>query len=183
MADVQTTSLTIQFKVLGSATNGNQLFCNVDLDDAKNLPNTSPFLFGSTVYFRIFTNAKTVNIFTSSGTITKGSLETFNVTDDVIVFSLPQLPAIFNKTVEENTASLKYYASSAPTFTKIAGANLSPSLSTYDANLVLANAFGIGVYNANYDTQYTSYSLSGITQPVDFPPDENFPVIIFIAAY
>ena len=66
---------------------------------------------------------------------------------------------------------------------EISNSNLSPSLSTYDANLVLANAFGIGVYNANYDTQYTSYSLSGITQPVGFPPDENFPVIVFIAAY
>ena len=182
MADVQTTSLTIQFKVLGGGSGASdQLFVNVDLDESKNLPNSSPFLFGSTVYFRVFTNATTVDIYTSSGSITKGVLETFNVTDDVIVFSLPQLPPIFKKTIEENTASLKYHATSAPTFARITGANLSPSLHPVDTNLVMANGFGIAVFNAIYDTQYMSYSLSGVSVPADFPPDEDFPVVIFIA--
>lgn len=185
MADVQTTSLSIQFKaILGSSktANGASLYLNAELDDVKNVK-SSPFLFGDSVFFKIYTNATTVDLSVSSGNIDTHGVATEDIVDETIVFSLPVLPAIFAKTVEDNSVSLKYHASNTPSFSKIAGANLAPSLSPIDDNLVLGNGFGVAIFNTTYQTTYKSYSLENVAMPSGFPPDTSFPVIVFIAAY
>lgn len=175
----QSSNITITFSTNAM---GADVYVNVELDEEANNDATS-FEFGADVYVKVYTNAGTIDSVTTGGTLSVAlSDQIEEVEDDPLNFLKPTVLAQFGVKAKDNTASLSKYASNTPTYTHVAGTSLSLSLGS-DNQTVTANALGVAMYKANYQTKYDQYKLSGVTKPVGWPDDTDYPVAVIFTGY
>lgn len=172
-------ALTISFSTSLSDAAGDK-FIDIDLDDELNNDRTS-FLFGETVYFRIFTNCTHVEEYPSEGTVMDHGTKTAVDITDQLIFSQP--PAAAGGIAAENTAALNFPANSG-TFSAVklgSGAGCgSVTLDPGNNQVAIASSAGPGVYTAKYNADYLSRSIVGPALPAGWDSEESYPVVIVV---
>jgi hypothetical protein len=167
-------SLTISFN---TTTGSSDQFIDLELDDDLN-DDKSSFLFGDTVYFKVFTNCSTVDFYLSEGSIINVGSGTDDVTE-IITFSEP--PESAGGVASDNTASLSYPAKDG-TFsaTKIGSGTGCGTITvdSVDSKQVNASLAGPGAYIVTYKSDYLSKKITGPNMPYEWDTDESYPVVV-----
>ena len=167
-------SLTINFT---TTTGSVDQFIDIDLDDDLN-NEKSTFLFGDTAYFRVFTNCSTLSFYPSESSVSSNGTKTAD-SEEYISFTQP--PATAGGIASENTASVSYPINSGTlTATKIAGDCGSLSVDAVDTKQINASKAGVAVYKVEYESDYKSYSIGGISAPPGWVDDSTYPVVIVV---
>ena len=183
MADKKfsTANITINFSI-----NAADVYVKLELDEDANNGKTS-FKFGSTAYFKLYSNASNVLFYTTDGVIGTDASDVEEVKTENLEFILPNLNAVnakFNVKVSDNSDTLSYEVyNDKITFTHLGGETMAPSLDQDDKTLILANKFGVSLYEASYTTRFDRKTLSGIQMPSGWPEDEEYPVNVVVVAY
>ena len=180
-------SLTISFNTLTASTDQ---FIDLELDDVQNeLINekTSGFIFGETVYFKMFTNCSDVTFIT---TLSPDNITSRTGGDDdikeYITFLQPAGVGLGGK-VADQTASLSKPVKSGTFSSTLKGGSSVGSIIINDSDPKTAKGsiLNIAVYEATYKSTYTGHSIVGPSEPggwVSVDADgENvvaFPVVI-----
>jgi hypothetical protein len=165
-------SLTINFSTYSSSSTTGDIDLSVGLDEALNGGKTS-FVFGDTAYFQIFTNATTIKIHKSIGTVTD------NGTGQIAMSEMLAFNGVPGSDPADNTANLTYTPKGAVTFKVIAGGAGAFSVS---GSTVQASQAGLAVVQADYDAEYLSKSISGVNKPANWPDDITYPVVVVVEA-
>jgi len=179
-------ALTISF-----VTQSDNAELTVDLDDVLNASTnsgrTSSFIYGDTVYFRVFTKPLTgiiVTAYNSAGTLVDvsigGTVMEIVVVTEQLVFTQP--PSAQGGTLEDQVASLAKPAYSGFTSTAIAGSSSVGSVTLNPNNVqeAMASILGPGVHECSYNAQYSSFSINLATIPVGYSSDVEYPIVVII---
>lgn len=179
----QSANITINFSL-----EGGDKYLSVELDEERN-SGKSTFKFGSTAYFRVYTNAQNIELIPTDGSISGGGGDVEEIQDEQITFSIPALLGAdaglgFKKKVSDNTANLSKAAltSPAPIIKRICGEEMSIYVDPDDRTLLVPNKLGVAIYNVTYSTAYYSYSIS-VGQPAGWDDSTDYPVMVAIVAY
>ncbi len=181
-------SITVSFSTVGA----DGLSLQIDLDDVKNAEinngRTSGFIFGDEVFFRVFTNpvtGVTLSPFSSDGVLGSYGVQSPIDIQEYITFDQP--PASHGGLVKDMTASLGFPVSSGFSASPLGNSNCgSVTVDPKDISQAVASIAGPGVYDANYQAQFTRFSISKDSIPVgweidpetgEYPP---YPIVVVI---
>jgi hypothetical protein len=134
----------------------------VELDDERNGGKTQ-FSSGDTVFFKAYTSPPDMEVTgdASSGTLTKGAKGT-GIVKEQLTFA------------NAKTANLRYLANKITSFKWFGRDGGAPSVI---GNQVTIPANTIGVLEVEYEADYTSWSLGGVTIPSGLA---QFPVLVVL---
>ena len=180
-------SLTISFNTLTASADQ---FIDLELDDVQNeLINekTSGFIFGETVYFKMFTNCSDVTFIT---TLNPDNVASGTGGDDdvkeYITFLQPAGEGLGGKVADQTASLSKPVKPGTFSSTLIGGSSVGNiTIKETDPKTAKAGALGIAVYEAIYQSTYTGHSIVGppepagwVAQDADGDDVEAFPVVI-----
>ena len=174
-------SLTISFNTTSSADQ----FIDLELDDVLNKDETT-FIFGTEVFFKMFTDCTTVDFFATENSVSNG---TDGIDDVVEYISFTQPPVSHGGKVKDNTATTSKPITGAWSWKQV-GTSGCGSITTVDGDLktLKASAAGPGVYEITYESAYTGHKITGPSEPAEWVSETadgedapDYPLVIVAA--
>ena len=182
-------SITVSFST-ASSDDSIELTIALDyvMNAAENNKRTSGFLFGDTVYFKVYTNPITgvdLALFSSDGVLGEYGVQPLEANQEYITFDEP--PESAGGLLKNMNTSLSFPAYSGFLASALGDSACgSVTLDPDDATNVVASIPGPGVYDASYNSQYYSYSISKDSMPAGWEVDPitgeypAYPIVIVV---
>ncbi len=182
MANTVNANITISFQSAVSGGDGDgdgdgaSAVLKLEVNAEDNNDKTS-FKFGDTPIYRQYKSSNvTVDervVSDDTAIITADGTGTENITDEVVTFS------------NSLTASTAYPIKTGTLAVTLKGGNIDGTFTKTGAQEItaapsVATDYPVGVCLVSYKTDYTKWKLSGVTEPLSWPDDTAYPVIVFV---
>lgn len=177
MAKVVQGQVTINFSTIAG-----DIYLKLELYSEKNGDKTN-FQFNTPANFKVYTNADLANlaVMNSAGNVfmqQSGLLE--DVVDEIVVFDEPEASwggklgdqvAITNKSMDSNVS-----------WKHVGGVVQNITVDPTDKTRLIGSTLGLSIYRVSYKTTFSWWILNGVSKPIDFPSDVDYPVYVIMMA-